>query len=347
MSGQRRHQLLIYGANGYTGRRLTGQALRSGLDVFLCGRNREEIARLAAETRAPCGIVELKDRELLDRVLGDADIVLNAAGPMAATAPPLIAAAIRCGTHYLDVAGEMAVFTHAYEQDARAREAGVMLMPGVGFGIVASDCLAAAVAERCPEAVFLRIALTVPQRLSRGSVLTALSMSEKSVVVRRGGKLIKRTVGRLERRFDYGNGEAISSAITWPDVFTAFLSTGIPNCEVYAEANWAERWWYQVGSWTAPVLRHQSLRELADAASPHPAGDDPGEQIVVAEAEDPWRRTTSLRAVTRGGYEFTEYSAIEVAKRIIAGKHTAGFQTPSQAYGSDLLFSIPGSILLN
>jgi short subunit dehydrogenase-like uncharacterized protein len=42
-------------------------------------------------------------------------------------------------------------------RDAEARAAGAMLMPGVGFGIVPTDCLAVHLKRRMPDAVHLEL----------------------------------------------------------------------------------------------------------------------------------------------------------------------------------------------
>ena len=52
------------------------------------------------------------------------------------------------GAHYLDITGEIDVFEALFARDAEAKRAGVTLMPGVGFDVVPSDCLAAHLKRR-------------------------------------------------------------------------------------------------------------------------------------------------------------------------------------------------------
>lgn len=49
--------------------------------------------------------------------------------------------------HYLDIGNELQVFTPLYDLDQRARQAGLAIVPGVGFGVVATNCLARYVSD--------------------------------------------------------------------------------------------------------------------------------------------------------------------------------------------------------
>lgn len=46
---------------------------------------------------------------------------------------------------------------------------------------------------------------------------------------------------------------------------------------------------------------------------------------------------------TPTGYTHTQLSAVESARRVLAGQHPAGFQSPSSAFGSELATSISDS----
>src|SRR5262245_43200382 len=85
----------------------------------------------------------LDDARGLDGALAGATVVLHCAGPFASTWRAMSDACLRARAHYLDITGEIAVFEGLATRDAEARKAGVMLLPGVGFDVVPSDCLAA------------------------------------------------------------------------------------------------------------------------------------------------------------------------------------------------------------
>ncbi len=85
------------------------------------------------------------------------DVVLNAAGPFLQTAEPLAQPASR-RAHYLDIGNELQVFISLYNLHRRAERAGVTIIPGVGFGTVATNCLARSLSESVGGAQWLEVA---------------------------------------------------------------------------------------------------------------------------------------------------------------------------------------------
>ena len=224
-----------------------------------------------------------------------------------------------------------------------------MIMPGVGYAIVASDCLAAHVKDRMPDARHLRLGLSMPTSLSRGSLRTILSLVRDRVNVCRNGKLTAVEVGRLERSFDYGEGDRWSTCVNWPDTYTASTTTGIPNVEVYIEADLLARFVFHTGAFLAGPLQLGTFQTLLNVYTniwpSAPASDSQatGQQIIVAEAEDNWRRCVRVRLTTIDGYRFTALSAVEIAGRALAHEVRPGFHTPSRVYGPDLVLALGGT----
>jgi short subunit dehydrogenase-like uncharacterized protein len=344
MSGR----LLIYGATGYTGRLVAAQAMTQGLDVVLAGRSAERLRELAQSLGLPWHVVGLDEGSRLNEVMRDADVVLNLAGPFTITARPIVEACLRTGTHYLDVTGEIAVFQTLHGYDSEARSRGVMVMPGVGFVVVASDCLAAYVVSKLPEARFLRLGVSSTNIFSRGTLRTMLGLVRERVSIRRDRQLTSVPVGRLERTFDYGEGERISTAVSWADVFTAYYTTGVPNIEVYAEAGPVERGLYQLGAWLAEPLRLAPWQHLLDLQArawpegPSEAQRSAASRVIVADVEDRWRRRICARMRTPDGYSFTRAATVAIAQRVLAGEVRAGFQTPAGLYGADFPLTFEG-----
>ena len=270
------------------------------------------------------------------------------ASPFTLTAPALIESCLRTKTHYLDISGELPVFQNAFLHDEAARGRGIMIMPGAGFGIVASDCLAAHVAALVPNAKYLRIAVR-PGLISRGSLRSALGVANSPLSIRRNGRMTLLPVGRLQRAFDFGDGEKESVAVSWADVFTAYHSTGIRNIEAYFEAGFASRALYQLGAGVAGAMQLRPVRALVDAvAGAWPEGPSETRRqaergVIVAEAEDSWRQIRSARLETPDGYSFTAEAAAAIANRIMRGDFVSGFQTPARVYGADLALQFSGT----
>ena len=150
-------RLMIYGATGFTGTLIARAAVELDCELVLAARDSVRLAAVARPLGLPFRAFSLEEPSAAVEALGDIDFVLNAAGPVIATSEPLIAACLATRTHYLDVTAELSVFVAAHRHDAAARERGIMIMPGAGFLIVASDCLAADIAAITSGAKYLRI----------------------------------------------------------------------------------------------------------------------------------------------------------------------------------------------
>ena len=336
---------MIYGASGHTGQLLARRAVEAGLRPVLGGRNAQALAALARRLGLEYRAASIDEPRQLDRALAGLQTVLNAAGPFAATAAPMVEACLRSRTHYLDVSGELSVFAEIHRHDARARACGVLLLPGVGFLVLASDCLAAHVAQQLPGAVSLRIALSRPQFLSRGSRRTIVASIREHVLIRRGGALAQVPVGALRRRFDLGAGELDCSAINGAEVFVSALSTGIANIEIYAPASASERALYRLGGSFAQLLRTAPAQLTLNALADHWPGSDSRRslrQVIVAIAEDAAGKKVARRLRTPDAYEATATMALAAVSQVLHGLPHTGFHTPGAVFAPELLFSLPG-----
>jgi short subunit dehydrogenase-like uncharacterized protein len=344
-----RRRILIYGGTGYTGRLIAEHARNLRHPPVIAGRTAYRVHALAAELGVQGRVVAVDEPEILDDALGDVSVLINAASPFTQTTRPLIESCLRTQTHYLDITGELPAFRDAFCYDAAARKRGIMIMPGAGLGIVASDCLAMYVAARVPNAKYLRIALLRPESFSRGTFRSALGLSNSRVTIRRNGRLTSVPVGRLQRSFDFGEGKRESVAVSWADVFTAYYSTGIRNIEAYFEADLASRTLYQLGAGVADTLRFAPVQRWLNAATrawpegPTARRRETEKCVIVAEAEDSWRRRSSARLETPDGYSFTAKSAAAIAQRVLRGEFLPGFQTPAKVYGADFVLGFKGT----
>ena len=132
---------LIYGANGYTGELVTRFASERGLKPILAGRNAEKIEALAKQFEMPFRVFSLEDVAKTDEALSEVEFVLHCAGPFSITSAPMVEACLRSQRHYLDITGEIAVFEAMAQLDKRAKDAGIMIMSGVGFDVVYIICI--------------------------------------------------------------------------------------------------------------------------------------------------------------------------------------------------------------
>jgi short subunit dehydrogenase-like uncharacterized protein len=341
--------LLIYGATGYTGRLLAREAVRRGLRPILAGRDAAKLATVAAPLDCDVRTVRLDDAAGLAAALRGVRVVLHAAGPFSQTAQPMVAACLAAGVHYLDLTGEIAVFDALSRLDRDARRRGLRVMPGVGFDVVPSDCLAAHVARRLPGATRLALGLRGFGAATRGSTKTLIEHAGRDVGVRRGGALVTVPPGTLEHAFDYGAGPRASINVGWGDVFSSWYTTGIPNVETYVEATPAFRLLLGANRLLAPVWRSPPWQAMAQSWAsllpdgPVSAGASPGGGMtIVADASDDEGRRVRARLRTPEAYAFSGVTGVAIAERVLAGDVVPGYQTPGRVYGPDFVLRFDG-----
>src|SRR3546814_14318761 len=84
----------------------------------------------------------------------------------------MASACIAAGINYVDITGEIDVFEALAARDAEAKAVGVVLLPGAGFDVVPSDCLAAHVKRRLPDATALDLVIGGLSGIRRGTART-------------------------------------------------------------------------------------------------------------------------------------------------------------------------------
>jgi short subunit dehydrogenase-like uncharacterized protein len=347
---------LIYGANGYTGSLIARMAVQRGHRPVLAGRNAAAVTSLARELgleARPFALHRsgepgaLAPRGIDEHLIGMTS-VLHCAGPFAHTAPPMAEACLRRGVHYLDITGEIGVFEMMARMDAQAQSAGVMLMPGVGFDVVPSDCLALHLKERLPSATHLALGFQTRGGLSRGTMRTMAENFYRGGAVRRNGRLKAVPACWRTRTIDFGRGPIVAMTIPWGDVSTAWFTTGIPNIEVYTSVSPGilifARLSRLLGWLLASSLVQRLMKKRIQARPPGPSEEQRarGVSLLWGEAQDD--RGTKVVSRMRGpqGYTMTGLTALAVVERVLGGHLRTGFQTPARVYGADFILGIPG-----
>ena len=339
--------ILIYGANGYTGKLIAKAAAGQGAHPILAGRDLEKVEAIAKPLGFAARAFDLRDPGRIDAAIKDVSAVLCVAGPFSATSKPIADACLRNRVHYLDITGEIDVFEALAARDAEARTQGVTLLPGVGFDVVPSDCLAAHLKRRLPDAGKLKLYLSLGANMSRGTANTMIEAIAAGTRLRRGGRLVNRDRAE-EGSCDFGKGVKPTVQVSWGDVSTAYRSTGIPDIEVQFEAPPAIRGLARTPAFIKSFLGLGFMQSLLKAQvgrmpeGPSDTARRAGQAILVGEARNAAGQTVRSRLRTPEGYALTALTAFDAAKRVAAGEVGAGFQTPSRAFGPDYILSFDG-----
>jgi short subunit dehydrogenase-like uncharacterized protein len=339
---------LLYGANGYTGQLVAQMARERALSPILAGRDQAAIEQLAKEHGFEHRIFSLDDAAAMDAALGEVEVVLHCAGPFSRTSRPMADACMRTKTHYLDITGEATVIETLAARDKEAKAAGVMLLPCVGFDVVPSDCLAAHLKRLLPSARHLALAIQGMGRVSRGTATTMVENINRGGLVRRDGKLTPVPAAWKTREIDFGRGVVEATTIPWGDVASAYYSTGIPNIEVYAAIPAKVRRMMKLTrhlGWlfgTKTVQRFLKGRIKAQPPGPNDEERVRGKSFVWGEVRDDSGGHAVSRLRGPEGYTLTALTALAIVQHVLDGQFSAGFQTPSKAYGADLILEIEG-----
>jgi short subunit dehydrogenase-like uncharacterized protein len=342
---------LLYGANGYTGKLITALASQYDMQPTLAGRNEQAIRTLAEQFNFPYRIFKLHDQNELNKILSETQLVLNAAGPFQHTAKQMIESCIKTKAHYLDITGEIAVFEMAKRYDQQAKNAGIMIMPGTGFDVVPTDCLALYLKNKLPDAIQLKLAFaTLGGGLSHGTATTMVAGLGEGGAIRQNGKIVRKPLGHKGMWVDFGDGKKIFvMTIPWGDVSTAFHTTGITNIETYIgipRGTYKLLKFQPLFNW---VMRGSLFRKLIkkqiDKRAPGPSDEErrKSKTLVWGEVQNAKGEKISAGLITLDGYTLTAHSSLIITKKVLNGNFKAGYQTPASAYGADLILEVPGT----
>jgi short subunit dehydrogenase-like uncharacterized protein len=339
---------LIYGATGYTGSLVAHEAARRGLRPVLAGRSPDKVAALAGELDLDHRAFALDSSAAVADGIRGVRAVLNCAGPFSRTAKPLADACLVAKAHYLDITGEAAVLEALADRDAEARAAGVVILPGVGFDVIPSDCLALHLKQRLPTATRLVLAFRSSGRMSRGTALTALERVTAGGLVRKNGVLTRVPAAWKTRAFDFGDGPVKAITIPWGDVATAYHSTGIGDIEVYLATPRGLRIGARLTRYLGWLLRRKAIQNwIGRRIRSGPAGPTEGERWVNScdfrgEVVDDAGRSATARQRTPDGYDLTVQSSLAAVAGILSGNVAPGYHTPATAFGPDFVLGLPG-----
>ena len=340
-------RFLLYGAYGYTGRLTAELAAAKKLDMVLAGRNKDALAGLGDRLNLPTRAVGLNDAKQLSEALKDIACVVHMAGPFSATFAPMLSACLATRTNYIDITGEIEVFESIWSREEEIRRAGITAVPGAGFDVVPTDCLAAYVASKLERPASLVIALRGLESASQGTLRTAIRQVSRPVLCRRAGAIVALD-DRSPRWIDFGSGAEPCVPVSWGDVATALHSTGVGNITVYFRRTKLFRLADILGKLFGPLLRSRiGQRGLAAIVRSLPEGPSQAERIghrgtIWAEAIDCSGRSSRASLSTPDAYDFAANSALEIASKIGSLSVALGLVTPVQAFGADFVLSLPG-----
>jgi short subunit dehydrogenase-like uncharacterized protein len=344
-------KVLLYGSYGYTGKIIAELAAQRGFPMILSGRNTNTVVELARELAMEARPFSLEDEQAGISVLKDIDVVIHCAGPFRHTYRKMVELCIKTKTHYLDITGEPDVFEGVAKMHEQALKVGVMLLPGAGFDVVPSDCLANHVKSRLPDATHMALAFRLNNSgISQGTMKTVVENLAEGGRIRREGKLVTVPMAWDTRQIDFDAGKPDHCiTIPWGDVVTAWHSTGIDNISVYAPAPMLVAMLAKISRPLHKIFGIKFIQDgLLKLVGLLPKG--PNEDVRTAAHVDLWAearnskgKVVRSRLRTPSTYVLTGETVLHIAKKVTEGDFKAGFQTPAQVFGKDFILKFGDS----
>lgn len=344
-------RFLIYGANGYTGRLIAAEALRQNLEPVLAGRNADAVRALATELGLSWQAFDLSDTDALRRHCEAFPLVLNCAGPFSSTAAPVLEACLAARAHYLDITGEIDVFALCHRAHDAAAARGIVVIPGTGFDVVPTDCLAALLKQRLPDASSLVLGFEAGGGPSPGTAKTSVEGLAKGGRARIDGELVRVPLGWKAREFQRDGQARSAMTIPWGDVYTAYLTTGIPNIETYLAVSPATIKRVRLLRWLQPLLGLapvQAWLKQRAGATPGPSTQrrERSDCRVWGEVRNAAGTQVRLQLAAPNGYTLTATAAVGIVRKLLTAPPAGGYYTPSQLMGADYVLGLPGVRLI-
>jgi len=336
--------VLIYGANGYTGKLICEVAHQQGLQPVIAGRNEDAIAAIARQYQWNYRIFDLAAVEHILPNLAGIDVVLHCAGPFRFTAKNMMHACLESGVHYLDITGEIEVFALAAGLSEQAKAKKIMLMPGTGFDVVPTDCLALQLKEKMPDATTLELAfVNLGGAVSHGTAMSMTAKLGEGGACRTNGQLRKEPLGKIGKTITIDNKDYFVMSIPWGDVFTSFYTTGIGNMRAFTGV--PRRIYYLLKGQVIfnPLLRTEWFRDrLRKKIRQRPEGPSTekraaSKSLIWGEAANRKGEKLTLHFWVPNGYSLTALTAVDIAVRVLKNDWKPGYQTPAGCYGSNLI----------
>lgn len=346
----REYQIVIYGSYGYTGSLITNTCKAKDLKVLLAGRNGEKLQAQSRATGYPYEVADITSASALRTLLEKGKLVIHCAGPFQDTAKQMVEACLNTRTHYIDITGEYRVFEMLAAYDHRAVEKEVLVMPGAGFDVVPSDCLAVHLKNRLPHATHLQLAFSMSEGgVSRGTARTVIEGLGHGSMIRKDGKLTSLVLGEKVLEVNFGEFRRKAICIPWGDIATGWRSTGIPNIEVYSAVPPSARQLAKYASWFNWLLKKKWLKNyLRSKVDMREAGPDEqrlksGRSFLWGRVFDDKGNMEEARLKTVNGYLLTAKAAVLISEKLLSGGVRGGYFTPAQYFGERLISEIEGS----
>jgi short subunit dehydrogenase-like uncharacterized protein len=353
------NEIWILGANGRCGR-AAAEALAPQHSLVLVGRAAARLQELADTLGGTARTVVADSIDGIAAALGrsGATVVVNTIGPFTQTALP-IARACPLGCHYVDVSNELFALIDVLHLHDEAATAGRSLVPGAGFGVLATESVVLKLCEKRPPAARVRVDALPFVEVDEGAgpfgpTLAATIVEGLPLGGRRydNGVLVRAKYGDDSETLTLPDGSTmVTGAMPTGDLEAARRASGASS--VVAASNLAPSTPLArvLMSAIAPLFSSRAVREIATRrlAQVRPAPSDRKRDASWTHARVEWTDGGVREGWLRAGeaMAFTNAVTAEVASRLARGEGRPGAFTPGALFGPELAVHAGGHFIID
>jgi short subunit dehydrogenase-like uncharacterized protein len=359
-------EVWILGGTGRSARAIAAELVSRGIAPVLVGRDAARLTEAAARAGAAgnrtvaADSVEAMAAEIRRQ---QPAVVINTIGPFTATAPPVVGACLE-GSHYVDLANDVAAVSALLGMDGAAAAAGRTLVTGGGFGVTATESVVVKLCEGRPAPARVRVDMVPSLEMEAGTIGEALAGTILEGLPgvegggryqgRRyaGGRLGPARIGGDAVRLTLPDGSVVTTAgMPLGELIAAQRASGAPAVIAASSEGPSSPLVRSVLPLvTAPLaiapVRAFAIRRLAGVkikARPQPRAHSWGHARVEwadGTVREGWLRVGEAQA-------YTGAVPAEVARRLLAGEGRPGAWTPAALFGSSLAQACGGEYLID
>src|SRR4051794_2536427 len=311
---------LLLGAGGSSGHHVAREMAARGMSLRLAGRRSEPLGALAedlAGTGVPveCLALDVNDAAALRAVVGQVRVVVSTVGPFTRYGPPVLDACLDIGVGYVDIANELTAIRGVLARDELAKERGVTVVTGAGFGPAGTESLVLELVAELGEVPALVRVATAPARgdVTQGVRDTIAALLPEGATTYVDGVLVREPFGTGARVLTFGG--RTRSMLPGP-----------------------------VGDLEVARLASRARNVSAFFADPSDRIEGDGFSYAYAEVVDSSGRRHVAQARVLDAVAAGAALAAEVAGRVASGART-GAWTPGQLFGGRLFTQVTSAIV--
>lgn len=208
--------------------------------------------------------------------------------------------------------------------------------------------------EKLPAAVRLDLAFSFGTSPSIGTVKTSIKSFGKGGLIRENNRLKKVPNAFRMRKIPFQNKPQWAVTIPWGDVFTAGISTHVPNGVVYMAMSKTAIYMVRLTNPVKGILNTrfgqnltQKLLSLFIKKGPDEQARETERGQLWGEAQAPNGDKVEMTMSTPNVYQLTAVAGIRIAKYCLDVQGESGYKTPSMLLGSNFITSIAGIDIRN